>query len=51
MKVGDAGLLTTAGVELMPLETTEDAGTCRARKSALGLVGSSVGGWREGRKG
>lgn len=44
VKVGEAGLVPTAGAELMPLDTTEDAGTCRARKSALGLVGSSVGG-------
>lgn len=50
MKVGEAGLATTAGAELMPLDTTEDAGTWRARKSAPGLVGSSVGGWREGGK-
>lgn len=50
MKVGEAGLVTTAaGAELMPLDTTEDAGTWRARKSAPGLVGSSVGGV-EGRK-
>lgn len=48
VKVGEAGLVTTAGAELMPLDTTEDAGTWRARKSAPGLVGSSVGGWREG---
>lgn len=50
MKVGEAGLVTTAGAEFMPLDTTEDAGTWRARKSAPGLVGSSVGGWR-GKKG
>lgn len=51
VKVGEAGLVTTAGAELMPLDTTEDAGTWRARKSAPGLVGSSVGGWREGEGG
>lgn len=51
VKVGEAGLVTTAGAELMPLDTTEDAGTWRARKSAPGLVGSSVGGWRQGRMG
>lgn len=51
MKVGEAGLVPTAGAELMPLDTTEDAGTCRARKSAPGLVGSSVGGWRQGWRG
>lgn len=45
MKVGEAGLATTAGAELKPLDTTDDAGTWRARKSAPGLVGSSVG-WR-----
>ena len=44
MKVGEAGLVTTAGAELMPLDTTEDAGTWRARRSAPGLVGSSVKG-------
>ena len=44
VNVGEAGLVTTAGAELMPLDTTEDAGTWRARKSAPGLVGSSVGG-------
>lgn len=49
MKVGEAGLATVAGAQLMPLETTEDAGTWRARKSALGLVGSSVG--RSGKDG
>lgn len=49
VKVGEAGLVTTAGAELMPLDTTEDAGTWRARKSAPGLVGSSVGGV-EGRR-
>lgn len=43
VKVGEAELATTAGAELMPLDTTEDAGTWRARKSAPGLVGSSVG--------
>lgn len=48
MKVGEAGLsaaaaAAAAGAELMPLDTTEDAGTWRARKSAPGLVGSSVG--------
>lgn len=51
-KVGEEGLVTMAGAELMPLDTTEDAGTWRARRSALGLVGSSVGGGgrpREGR--
>lgn len=56
VKVGEAGLVTTAGAELMPLDTTEDAGTWRARKSAPGLVGSSVGGVdgrrrRQGRRG
>lgn len=54
MKVGEVGLAAAAGAELMPLDTTEDAGTWRARKSAPGLVGSSVGegeeGGREGRK-
>lgn len=48
VKVGEAGLATTAGAELMPLDTTEDAGTWRARRSAPGLVGSSVGGGRGG---
>ena len=48
VKVGEAGLVPTVGAELMPLDTTEDAGTWRARKSAPGLVGSSVGGWRQG---
>lgn len=46
VKVGEAGLsaaAAAAGAELMPLDTTEDAGTWRARKSAPGLVGSSVG--------
>lgn len=43
VKVGEAEPATTAGAELMPLDTTEDAGTWRARKSAPGLVGSSVG--------
>lgn len=45
--MGEAGLVTTGGAEAMPLDTTEDAGTWRARRSALGLVGSSVGegGW------
>lgn len=52
VKVGETGLVTTAGAELMPLDTTEDAGTWRAHKSALGLVGSSVGsGTQEGRRG
>lgn len=57
VKVGEAGLsvaaaaATTAGAELMPLDTTEDAGTWRARKSAPGLVGSSVGQEGGGRKG
>lgn len=50
VKVGEAGLVTTAGAKLMPLDTTEDAGTWRARKSAPGLVGSSVGGWRRRRR-
>lgn len=50
VKVGEAGLVATVGAELMPLDTTEDAGTWRARKSAPGLVGSSVGGWRERRE-
>lgn len=44
VKVGEE---PTAGAELMLLDTTEDAGTWRARKSASGLVGSSVGGWRQ----
>lgn len=44
VKVGEE---PTAGAELMLLDTTEDAGTWRARKSAPGLVGSSVGGWRQ----
>lgn len=45
VKVGEAGLVATAGAEFIPpLDTTEEAGTCRARRSALGLVGSSVGG-------
>jgi len=51
VKVGEAGPVTTAGAEFMPLDTTEDAGTWRACKSAPGLVGSSVGGLRgEGRR-
>lgn len=54
VKVGEAGLVPTGGAELMPLDTTEDAGTWRARKSAPGLVGSSVEGlelkgWEKGR--
>lgn len=45
VKVGEAGLVATAGAEFIPpLDTTEEAGTWRARRSALGLVGSSVGG-------
>lgn len=51
MKVGEAGLATTAGAELIPLDTTEDAGTWRARRSAPGLVGSSVGEGRRARQG
>lgn len=27
VKVGEAGLVTTGGAELMPLDTTEEAGT------------------------
>lgn len=42
-KVEEVGLVTMTGAEVIPLDTTEDAGTWRARKSALGLVGSSVG--------
>lgn len=49
VKVGEAGLVTMAGAELMPLDTTEEAGTWRARRSALGLVGSSVCVWGGGR--
>lgn len=55
--MGEAGLLVAAaaaaaaGAELMPLDTTEDAGTWRARKSAPGLVGSSVGEEEGGREG
>lgn len=51
VKVGEAGLATTAGAELIPLDTTEDAGTWRARRSAPGLVGSSVGEGRRARQG
>lgn len=36
--------MATAGAEFMALETTEEAGTCLAFRSMLGLVGSSVGG-------
>lgn len=50
VKVGETGLVTVAGAKLMPLDTTEDAGTWGARKSAPGLVGSSAGGGREGRQ-
>lgn len=49
--MGEAGLATTAGAELIPLDTTEDAGTWRARRSAPGLVGSSVGEGRRARQG
>lgn len=46
--VGETGLKETAGVELMALDTTEEASTCWVQRSALGLVGSSegVGEWR-----
>lgn len=38
--------MATAGAEFMALETTEEAGTCLAFRSMLGLVGSSAGeGW------
>lgn len=36
--------MATAGAEFMALETTEEAGTCLAFRSMLGLVGSSVRG-------
>lgn len=44
--MGEEGLVATAGAEFMALETTEEAGTCLAFRSMLGLVGSSAGeGW------
>lgn len=43
--MGEEGLVATAGAEFMALETTEEAGTCLAFRSMLGLVGSSVRGW------
>lgn len=49
--MGEGGLVATAGAEFMALETTEEAGTCLAFRSMLGLVGSSGVGGQHCRRG
>lgn len=44
LNVGEEGLSEITGAELMALDTTQEAGTCLARRSMLGLVGSSIKG-------
>lgn len=42
VREGGTGLLDRIGAWHRLLDTTEDAGTCWASRSTLGLVGSSV---------